>query len=392
MIDLMAASAAGLAGILGAVHVGSTALAFPAVRRRITRTLTATPRPSTAPAPITLLRPVCGRDAYDAETLATSFVQDHPQYEVIFCVADGLDPVVGLVQDLIALHPHVRARLLIGEDRITGNPKLNNLEKGWQAATHDVICIADSNILLPPDYLRTIVALLDTPGTGLVSSPPAGGRPQNWAARLECTFLNANQGRLQLAADTLGLGFAQGKTLACRRALIDGAGGLRALGCKMAEDVAATLLVREADLRVRLTPSPFVQPVGARAFADVWARQVRWSIVRRDGFAGLFLLEPLNGAVVPTLALAGALGLSDASMAWLGVWLAAWYATEAALARLQDWPMGWRDAVMLPLRDLLIPMIWAATLRRHEFRWRGNAVHGPKQASHLPYISAMVHE
>jgi ceramide glucosyltransferase len=374
MIDLMALLAAGLAGTLGSAHLGTALLALPGVRRRVARQLTATPRPAAAPAAVTLLRPACGLDAHDAETLATSFVQDHPDYEVIFCVADADDPAVAVIGELIAAHPHVDARLLIGNDRISNNPKLNNLQKGWVAARHDVICMADSNLLLPPGYLREVVTLLDTPGTGLVSSPPSGGRPEGWAAHLECAFLNANQVRLQLAADTLGLGFAQGKTLACRRALIDSAGGLAALGRKMAEDVNATLLVREAGLRVRLTPDPFVQPLGRRRLADVWSRQMRWSIVRRDGFPWLFQMEFANGALVGTLALAGALGLTGLSMAWLWPWLAAWYGAEVAVARRRGWPMGWRDLAMLPVRDAMLPLIWMATLRRQHFEWRGNVL------------------
>lgn len=379
MTDLVILAAVALALALAVAHVGTAVLAWPGLRRRVAQRLMATPRPPAQPAPVTLLRPVCGRDAHDLKTLASGFGQDHPDYEQIFCVADPDDPVVPVLRELIAAHPQHAARLLIGNDRISGNPKLNNLHKGWLAARHDVICMADSNLLLPPGYLREVVLLLDTPDTGLVSSPPAAIWPEGWAARLEGAFLNANQGRLQLAADTLGVGFAQGKTLACRRALIDGAGGLAALGQRMAEDVNATLLVREAGLRVRLTPRPFPQPLGRRRFADVWARQIRWSIVRRDGFPALFQIEVMNGALVAALSLAGALGLAGLPLTWLLPWLAGWYALEAAFARAQGWPMGWRDLAVLPLRDLLLPVIWASTLRRRDFHWRGNTVAGTVQ-------------
>ncbi len=35
---------------------------------------------------------------------------------------------------LIAAHPEVPARLLVGSDHISSNPKLNNIVKGWHAA------------------------------------------------------------------------------------------------------------------------------------------------------------------------------------------------------------------------------------------------------------------
>jgi len=90
---------------------------------------------------VSLLRPVCGRDDFDHETLASSFLQDYPNYEIIFCAPSEKDPSVALVRQLIAEHPNVAARLLIGLDQVTGNPKLNNLWKGWNAATSDWICM-----------------------------------------------------------------------------------------------------------------------------------------------------------------------------------------------------------------------------------------------------------
>jgi len=41
----------------------------------------------------------------------------------LFCVADTADPVLPLVKDLIAAYPTVAARLLIGNDRVSANPK-----------------------------------------------------------------------------------------------------------------------------------------------------------------------------------------------------------------------------------------------------------------------------
>jgi len=68
------------------------------------------------------------------ETLRTTFRLDYPCYEILFCVADANDAVVPIVRGLIAEHPHVEARLLIGRSDISANPKLNNLVKGCYAA------------------------------------------------------------------------------------------------------------------------------------------------------------------------------------------------------------------------------------------------------------------
>lgn len=354
-----------------ALHLASAVL----VAARLRRAKVAPAMPRVLPQ-ITLLRPVCGLDPLDAETLGSSFGLDYPTYEVIFCAASADDPVVPLIHRLIAAHPGTRARLMIGEDRITTNPKLNNLAKGWAAARSDWIVMADSNLLLPRDYLRTLVAAW-TPGTGLVSSPPVGIRPQGLWGAVECAFLNAYQARWQLAADQVGLGFAQGKTLFWNRKILDYAGGLAALGAEIAEDVNATKLVRAAGLNVRLTPQPFAQPIGQRSFAEVWGRQLRWARVRRLGFPALFVPEVLTGAVAPMAALTAVVAAGAAPLASLPAYALVWYGTEAALARGAGWSMGPRDLAAALLRDLMIPAVWTWAWAGRDFVWRGNTMAAP---------------
>lgn len=320
--------------------------------------------------PVSLLRPLCGLEHALEETLASSFALDYAQYEVIFCVEHPDDPAIPLARRLIERNPGVPAQLLIGADPISGNPKLNNLVKGWKAAQHDWIVMSDSNVLLPPDFLDAAVARFDA-HTGLVSSPPVGIRPQNAWGALECGFLNTYQARWQLAADTLGLGFAQGKTLFWRRAVAEAGGGLEQLGREMAEDVASTKLVRAQGLHVRLVPVPFPQPIGSRRLADVWSRQVRWARVRRLGFPLIFAGEILTGVLPPLLALAVLAAHGSASWIWLPVLAALWFAAEWGMAQQAGWPASARDVGMWMLRDAMLPAVWVAAWAGRGFTWRG---------------------
>ena len=140
--------------------------------------------------------------------------------------------------------------------------------------------------------------------TGLVCSPPIGSRPGNLWAEVECAFLNGYQARWQILADTIGFGFAQGKTMMWRRADLEKAGGIRRLGEEVAEDAASTKVVREAGHKVRIVDAPFPQPLGTRALADVWKRQARWAQLRRASFLTFFLPEILSGALLPLAATA----------------------------------------------------------------------------------------
>lgn len=283
------------------------------------------------------------------------------------------------MQRLIAAYPAVAARLLIGDDRPSANPKLNNLVKGWDAARHDWIILADSNVLMPQDYVQRLQARWGA-DTGLVCSVPIASRPQNFWAELECAFLNSYEARFEYTADTLGFGFAQGKSMLWRRDIVEHGGGIRALGAELAEDAAATKLVRAAGRKVQLVDSPFEQPLGRRTAREVWLRQVRWARLRRMTFPAMFLPELLVGCGFPALAAAIAaaqygIGAGPAVAALLALWLGA----ELALAHIAGWHVSARLALAMLLRDLVLPALCVAAWVGSDFTWRGTAMTGRRR-------------
>jgi ceramide glucosyltransferase len=360
-------SAAAFALTVTLFHVASIAIAIARFRRSRCGGALSSRHP-----PVSLVRPLCGLDNYAVDTLSSTFGLDYPRYEILFCVASANDPVVPLAEALIARNPGVSARLLIGDDRVSNNPKLNNVLKGWDAAAHEWVIIADSNVLMPPDYLQQLFASWRA-DTGLVASPPVGSRPEGFWAELECAFLNTYQARWQYAADSLGFGFAQGKTMLWRRADLDHAGGIAALAKEVAEDAAATKVVRGAGRKVRLVDRPFAQPLGRRTAAEVWYRQLRWARLRRDSFILYFLPEILSGGVLPALAVAlvaGGFGISPVLSAVL--FAAFWYGAELLLAAAAGWPVSARSPLCGLVRDLLLPALFFSALRGSDFVWRGN--------------------
>ena len=364
MIPIVAAEAFCI--VTTAIHVASTLIAI--IRcKSPTHRLRA---PAHARA-VSLVRPVCGIENYVEETLASAFALDYPRYEIVFCVALAQDPVVPTVRRLMAAHPEVPARLLVGNEKISDNPKLNNLYKGWRAAAHDWVVLADSNVFMPPDYIQRLIAAW-RPDTGLVCSPPVGCRPDGFWAELECAFLNTYQARFQYAADTLGIGFAQGKSMLWKRSLLEQAGGIRALATEVAEDAAATKVVRGAALRVRLVDAPFEQPLGYRRAAEVWRRQVRWARLRRTSFKVYFVPEIFAGGAWPLAAAAFAAAQSDLSLAGVPALAAVWYGSEAVLAWAAGWPLTVRSPLAWALRDLLLPAVWFSGWLGSAFVWRGN--------------------
>jgi ceramide glucosyltransferase len=225
---------------------------------------------------------------------------------------------------------------------------------------------------MPPDYLDRLFASWRT-DTGLVASPPIGSQPEAVWAELECAFLNTYQARWQYIADACGFGFAQGKTMLWRRADLDRAGGIEVLAREVAEDAAATKVVRDAGRKVQLVDRPFPQPLGYRTAAEVWHRQVRWARLRRASFFAYFLPEAVSGGVLPMIALVAIAPVAGLplvpSVLLFGV---LWYAAETLLAAAAGWHVSARYPLICLLRDALLPVLFFSALQGDDFVWRGN--------------------
>jgi ceramide glucosyltransferase len=322
---------------------------------------------------VSIVRPVCGIENHGEETLRSAFHLDYPNYEIIFCAAAASDAVVPTVQRLMAEHPEVPARLLFGNETISDNPKLNNVCKGWRAAAHDWLVMADSNVLMPRDYLGRLMAAWRA-DTGLVASPPIGGRPEGFWAELECAFLNTYQARWQYVADSIGIGFAQGKSMLYRKSDIEKAGGIKLLAAEPAEDAATTKIVRAAGLRVRLVDAPFEQPLGHRRAGDVWARQRRWARLRTASFKQFYMLEALAGGAVPLALAAYVVVALELPLISVLVPVVIWYGAEAVLAWTAGWHLSWRSPFAWMLRDLLLPLLWILGWLGTGVVWRGHRI------------------
>jgi ceramide glucosyltransferase len=321
---------------------------------------------------ITIVRPVCGLDNYAEETLGSTFSLDDPRCEIIFCAANPRDPVLPLVRDLIERHPRANARLLIGNDAVSENPKLNNLVKGWRTARYPWIALIDSNVMLPRDFVSRLFSAWRSE-TGLVSSPPLGAAPESAAAELECAFLNSYQARWQYTADAIGLGFAQGKLLFWQRNLLDRAGGIARLAQLPAEDAAATKIVRQAGLDVRLLAQPLPQPLGIRSWREVWHRQVRWARLRRATFPLYFAPEILSGAALPTLSAALFAHAQEISVPGVtSLFLLTWFGAEATFVKTAGWHFRSFSPLAWIARDALLPALWVQAWTSDAFVWRGH--------------------
>jgi ceramide glucosyltransferase len=241
-------------------------------------------------------------------------------------------------------------------------------------AAHDYLVIGDSDVRVPPDYLRNVVAPLLDPKVGLVTCIYRG-RPSGGAwSRLEAAGFSVELTSGVLVADMLeGMKFALGPTTATRRDCLEKIGGIRVLADYHSDDYEIGRRIAAAGYTVVL--SHLVIDHVTLNFSMI-RRQIRWMrstrFSRPLGHLGNGLTFAMPFALLGMLAggLAGNWTLGLALLAWgvLNRWAQA-LAVGAAVVHDPELP---RYLLYYPVRDLLGFFFWTASFTGRSFTWRGD--------------------
>jgi ceramide glucosyltransferase len=322
--------------------------------------------------PVSVLKPLCGADPALEASLRSFCEQDYPEYQIVFGVADPHDAAVAVVRALMADHPGLDLTLVVGERPVGTNPKVSNLASAYKSARHDVIVIADSDIRVSRDYLRTVVAPLHDPATGLVTCLYRGAPTGGATATLGAMFVNEWFFPSALVSATFGrLAHAFGATIACRRHVLDAGGGFDPIADYLADDYVLGRSVAARGLRLVLASHVVETAVGDRGPRSLLLRELRWA--RTIGTArplGYVFSAVTHGFPLAALALVAS-GASAVALGAAGAHVAVRLLARAAIYRAlgvgPERPPAWA----LPLRDVLSLAVWATSFTGRTVRWRG---------------------
>lgn len=340
--------------LLGLLLSIGLALLQPTLRRR--KLIDAAP-------PVTIVIPTKGEEPGLALALESALRQMRPHDELIVACAEPDGWSLPVARSCFARYPGIDAKVYVGSAPLVRSPKMNNLLGPIAVARNDLIFCKDANAILSDgqlvDYLRHLA-----PGVGLVTTIVRAEHPASMAARVEAAIMNAYHARLLLSASALGLGFGLGKVMLFSRAAFYAAGGAAAMADAVHEDNAMGELFARANLRTIIAGGAVGQDLGARSFADVWHRQVRWMICRRFDEPVSLLLEPCAAALLPTLV---ALAFSGPSLAVCTA--GAWYLAETLFLALKGWRL--MSPVAFVARELLLPAMWLRAWTSETVVWAG---------------------
>ena len=181
------------------------------------------PKPTVFP-PVSILKPVHGRDERFYDTIRSHAVIDYPEFEILFGVRNPDDDAVAEIERLRAEFPQVQIRVIHSTTQAP-NGKAGVLRDLAAAARHPVLVVNDSDILVAPDYLRKVVAPLENTRIGLVTClyrATAGSAPAQW----EALGISTDFAPSALVAPFVGVKeFGLGSTLVFREEDLRGIGG-----------------------------------------------------------------------------------------------------------------------------------------------------------------------
>src|ERR1039457_7427718 len=305
--------------------------------------------------PVSILKPLKGVDPEMWQSFCSHCEQEYPQYQLIFGVSDANDPAIEVVRKLQAKYPHLPIELMVCERALGTNIKVSNLAQMLPGARYEVVVVNDSDIGVPPDYLRKVVTPLTDPSVGMVTCLYRAVAGASLGSRLEAVSISTDFVPGVLSARFLekGLHFGLGSTLAFRRGDLEAIGGFEALLDYLADDYELGRRIAATGKRVELSAATVTTFLPAYTMRDFIRHQLRWSRTIRDarrwGYAGLLFTFGLPWALVTLLAVGFA----------------------GAVLVLDD-RQFFRNVVLLALRDLIAPLVWAASFMGNQIHWRGD--------------------
>ena len=326
--------------------------------------------------PVSVLKPVHGSEPNLRENLESFFLQDYPNFELIFCARSEDDAALQIARQLSEKYPVLKVRFVTSGEPPWTNAKLYSLEMMWKQAAHDLLVISDSDVRVSPDYLREIIKPFANPSVGMTTcifrGLPAGG----FWTDLEALGYSVEMTSGVVVADMLeGMKFALGPTMVVRRQCVRALNGFGFMDDYCADDYILGNRVAESGMEVVLSHHSIDHMVFHHSFLSSMRHQVRWMrstrFSRPKGHLGTVLTYAMPFGVLGLIAGFASgyttLGITLVAAAFLNrvtqSVLAGYVVAEDRKALALAW--------LYPVRDLLGAFLWIGSYLSAKIDWRG---------------------
>lgn len=271
-------------------------LALAAALRFYRRRVRALRTPATFTPPISLLKPLHGKQPGLEASIESFFQQDYPApYEILFCARHLKDEAIQLAHEVAQRYPKQKVRYYACGEPLYPNPKMFSLGVMSEAAAYPHLVTSDADARVSPDYLLRCIQAL-APGHTVrgrqveLSSCLYIGHVDEGGlfTRLDAVGKTVEMGSGVLVADMLsGTDFALGVTMVLQKKAFADGGGYADLGNHWAEDFVLGNRLFHADRGVEMSTHVIRLVVADQGIIRSFRDQLRWmQSTRRSRPAG----------------------------------------------------------------------------------------------------------
>jgi ceramide glucosyltransferase len=329
-------------------------------------------KPFIAP-PISILKPVRGVDRWAYENFASMCQLDYPEYEIVFGVTEGDDPVVPLIEKLKEEFPERAIRLIAGIEQLGTSRKTNTLCRLVKEAKYDLLVINDSDVRVENDYLWDVVAGFADPSVGMVTALFRSNAGAGLAERLDAIGVPTDATASMLLARKLSkIDFAYGWTMAITKERLAEIGGFEAMVNLHSDDFTLGNEIAKRGYRVELMREPVWMVFPQESMGEFLRHELRWCIqlknLRGLGYPGMFLTMGfgwllLVALLVPSWKIVVAYLLAYLYLRLTVAWVAGVWGLRDPVVKANLW--------LVPLRDALSVGLYVASFFSNKMEWRG---------------------
>jgi ceramide glucosyltransferase len=319
--------------------------------------------------PLSVLKPVHGRDPRFYEAILSHATQSYPEFELLFGLTNPADPAIADIERLQREFPSRRIEIVLVKTNAP-NAKVGVMAELARHARYAMLLVNDSDIIVEPGYFQTVAAPLRDPAIGLVTCLYRA-HSDSWASHFEALGIATEFAPSVMVARLLGQAeFALGSTMVFRAEALSRIGGFQTIAKYVADDYQLGFHIKQLGYHIEFAPVVVETDLGAGSWGHTWRHQLRWSrtirVSRPAGYYGYVVTHATLWALVAFAAhqwWAGAIALVIRMVAGVLV----------GTSILQDrdvLPRFW----LIPLRDLFGFAVWAAGAFGNRVQWRDRSL------------------
>lgn len=331
---------------------------------------------------ISILKPLKGIDDDLERNIKSFFELDYPEYEIIFGFHSNDDPAIKIVKKLIEQHPKVKSKIVIDTTEIGLNPKINNLNNIYPYSNGEIIFISDSNTRVSKEFLKMIISYFRDKNVGLVSAAIKGTNAKNIFALFENLHLNSfTFGIVQAASSLANVQITIGKAILVRKQILDQLNGFLSFKDYLAEDHLMGLQVKRLGYIVKISTLTVENINEKWSIQKILNRHRRWTLMRLNIDPVFYILESLTNTTFISLIFI----IFYPSFYFIGLTAILFkILTDYLIARLVCNSLKFYHFLFVPLKDILMGLIWFSPFIYNKINWRESKLKVVKNSKLLP--------